>query len=139
MKRLIIAAALSATLALGCSSSGTREQQLADMAWEFGDGAITLRDIAALYEPTRPDLTQRLLRLASDVEAVGRTLQALSAGTGDSEGALAQIDAVLGIVAGTAWTDDAKTQTDIQAAVIVARAILRRAAHTIDPARPVEQ
>ena len=116
-----------------CVSGQTRDERLESVAWEFADAAVTLRDVAAIYQIERPELGGRLTVLASDLEAVSRAVEAFRAGTVGAESVAQTIAGVLAVAAQT-WPDD----PDVQAGLVLARAALRRAERELGVARPVD-
>ena len=115
--------ALVLPLLLGsCISGSTRDERLESVAWEFADGAKTLRDVAAIYQTERPELAQRIEALAVDLELVARAVEAFRAGTVGSESVAQTIEDALKLAAQT-WPDE----PDVQAGLVLARAALRRA------------
>lgn len=106
----------------GCASGQTRDERLESVAWEFGDAALTLRDLAAIYQAERPELAERVLALAVDLERVSRAVEAVRSGAMGSGTAMETVEGVL-VLAAQTWPDD----PDVQAGVALARAALRRA------------
>jgi hypothetical protein len=126
--------ALVLPLLLGsCVSGQTRDERLESVAWEFADGALTLRDIAAIYQTERPEMAERLEALAVDLELVAGAVEAFRAGTAGPESVAESIAAALALAAQT-WPDE----PDVQAGLVLARAALRRAEREMGVARPVD-
>lgn len=136
MKTIPIVLAVILSVLCGCEASGTRAEQLGRVAWEFQDGSETVRELSQMYEPVQPRLAVSLDHVADGMNSIAAGLDAIAAGTSDdAAGVLAQIDALLAFTSQTTWSDDPAVQTNVQASVVIARALLRRAAHTIDPTR----
>ncbi|MEQ1891066.1 MAG: hypothetical protein ABL998_00870 [Planctomycetota bacterium] len=125
---------LTIPLLLGsCASGQTRDERLESVAWEFADAALTLRDLAPIYQTERPELAERIVGLAVDLERVARAVEAVRGGTMGSGTALETLDDVLELAAQT-WPDE----PDVQAGLVLARAALRRAERELGVARPVD-
>jgi len=105
-----------------CMAGATRAERLEAIEYEAGDAAITLRELAAVYQDARPDLAMRLGELAVGLEAVAQGVAAVRQGGADP---LEPAEAVRLLLDATAahWSEDA----DVQAGVALARAALRRA------------
>ena len=116
-----------------CISGQTRDERLESVAWEFADGALTLRDVAAIYQTERPELAEKLEALAVDLELVSGAVEAFREGTAGSESVAQTIAAALALAAQT-WPDE----PDVQAGLVLAKAALRRAERELGVARPVD-
>lgn len=119
MKQLLLAIPI---LLASCVSGQTRDERLESVAWEFADAAVTLRELAPIYQTERPELAERIVALAVDLERVSRAVEAVRGGTMGSGTALETLAEVLDLAAQT-WPED----PDVQAGVALARAALRRA------------
>lgn len=123
--------ALLAGIAPGCASGGTRAERLAAVEFEFAEGSATLRDVAVAYAEARPELSQKLVRLAGDLDLAAAAVAAVRVGTGEAAGTVEMIDSLLQATADQVWSDDPQVQADAQVVVAIARAALRRAVREI--------
>lgn len=130
MKMLLLAIPL---LLGSCVSGQTRDERLESVAWEFADGALTLRDLAAIYQTERPELAEKLEALAVDLELVSGAVEAFREGTVGSKSVAQTIEDALKLAAQT-WPDE----PDVQAGLVLAKAALRRAERELGVARPVD-
>jgi hypothetical protein len=105
-----------------CLGGATRSERLEAIEYEAGDAAITLRELAAIYQGSRPDLAMRLGELAVGLESVAQAVAAVREGGLDPATPLEAVHVLLAMTAAH-WSEDA----DVQAGVALARAGLRRA------------
>lgn len=105
-----------------CLGGKTRAERLEAIEYEAGDAAITLRELAAIYQGSRPELAMRLGELAVGLESVAHAVAAVREGGLDPADPIKTVHALLDMTAAH-WSDDA----DVQAGVALARAGLRKA------------
>ncbi len=125
---------LTLPLLLGsCLGGATRAERLVAIEYEAGDAAITLRELALIYQDSRPDLAMRLGELAVGLESVAQAVAAVREGGLDPADPIRTVHALLDMTAAH-WSDDA----DVQAGLVLARAALRRAERELGVARQVD-